>query len=153
MNLHSRIEVIKPFEVAFIRRIGTYGSGNHETMSALKSFAAANGLMTKEAVILGIAQDNPMTTPPEKCRYDACVSVNDGFSTDNANVQVGTFGGGKYMVFTVPHTAEAVAEVWGVIYPQTVAAGENPDFTKPVIERYTIGGVEAGVCEICVPIE
>ncbi|WP_238025169.1 hypothetical protein, partial [Collinsella aerofaciens] len=76
------------------------------------------------SVILGIAQDNPQMIPPEACRYDACILLPDGYpggssvggsgdgsvgdSSTEKEVHIGSITGGKYGVFTIDHTAEAV---------------------------------------------
>lgn len=76
-------------------------------MEALKEWASRKGLF-QDSVIYGIAQDNE-NTPPEQCRYDAClVAAYD--CTEDELVHRGEIPGEKYAVFTIPHTAEAVQE-------------------------------------------
>lgn len=41
-------------------------------------------LLTESAILLGIPQDDPQTTLPEKCRYDACIVITkDDIIDDN----------------------------------------------------------------------
>lgn len=147
-----QIEEMPTSRIAYMRRIGPYGTENHALMEKLKAWAKANGLFTKFAVILGIAQDNPKTTPPENCRYDVCIVVPDDYVIADTDVSEMTLPGGRYAVFMIDHTAEAVQRAWGDIFPQLSAQGQQPDFFRPVLERYIPAMIEKHLCEICIPV-
>jgi len=147
-----QIEEMPTNRVAYMRRIGTYGAENYALMEKLKTWAKTNGLFTKSAVILGIAQDNPKTTPPENCRYDVCIVIQDDFAIEDADINETTMPSGRYAVFTIDHTAEAVQRAWGEIFTQLSAQGQHPDFSRPVLERYIPAMIEKHLCEICVPV-
>ncbi|MHB8072351.1 DNA gyrase inhibitor [Desulfosporosinus fructosivorans] len=150
--MHVNIETIPSFSIAYIRQVGAYGAENIRTMGQLKHWAKANNLMNSKAVIFGIAHDNPQTTPPENCRYDACLLLADKHFPASGNVQYGEITGGKYAIFTVKHTAEAVEQAWAEIFPVLSESGYLPDTTRPILERYAAEKVEQHLCEICVPI-
>ncbi|SHH95368.1 AraC family transcriptional regulator [Desulfosporosinus lacus] len=150
--MHVNIETIPSFSIAYIRQVGAYGAENNRTMGQLKHWAKANNLMNSKAVIFGIAHDNPQTTPPENCRYDACLLLADKHFPPGGNVQYGEITGGKYAIFTVKHTAEAVEQAWAEIFPVLSESGYLPDTTRPILERYAAKKVEQHFCEICVPI-
>lgn len=137
---------ISPVKIAFIRHTGAYGASNYETMAKIKAFAKEQGIFDEKHDILGIAQDNPETTSAENCRYDACVTVDDNFLAD---IATGTAFGGRYAVFNVTHTAQGVAEAWSDIFTSNFEI----DGARPIIERYRLALVNAGRCEICVPIK
>lgn len=145
-------EIIPSCSIAYIRQIGAYGERNIQTMEQLKHWARTNSMLDNDAVILGIAQDDPQTTPPENCRYDACILLADEHFPASDNVQHGKIVGGKYAVFTVEHTAEAVERVWTEIFPALAKAGYILDTTRPIMERYAVEMVEQHLCNICVPI-
>jgi len=147
-----QIEEIPASRVAYMRRTGPYGAENHALMEKLKAWAKANGLFTKFAVILGIAQDNPEATPPESCRYDVCIVVPDDYAIADTDINEAELPGGRYAVFTIDHTAEAVQAAWGEIFTQLSVRGRQPDFSRPVLERYIPAMVEKHLCEICVPV-
>ncbi|WP_313579620.1 AraC family transcriptional regulator [Lacrimispora sp.] len=176
-----KIEYIAPCPMAYIRHIGPYGPGNTETMERLKHWAKSRDLMNSHSVILGIAQDNPQMIPPEICRYDACILLPDGCpgvssvggsvggsgdgsvggsvgdsagdSSTEKEVRIGSITGGRYGVFTINHTAEAVKRAWEEVFPQLFAESYIPDFSRPILERYKAELIERHLCEICVPIE
>ena len=164
-----KIEQIAPCSMAYIRHTGPYGPGNTETMERLKHWAKSRDLMNSHSVILGIAQDNPQMIPPEACRYDACILLPDGCpggssvggsvggSVGNSSIEkevhIGSITGGKYGVFTIDHTAEAVKRAWEEVFPQLFAESYIPDSSRPILERYKAELIERHLCEICIPIQ
>ena len=147
-----KIEEIPKSRIAYMRKIGPYGANNYALMETLKDWANANGLFTKSAVILGISQDNPETTPPENCRYDVCVVLSSDFEITDFAVNESEFPGGKYAVFTIPHTAQAVQKAWSEVFSQLAVQGYLLDVSRPILERYIPAMVENHLCEICLPI-
>lgn len=163
MSASMKIETIHPCPIAYVRQTGAYGNDNIRAMEQLKQWARNNGLMNDKTVIFGIPQDNPQTTAPENCRYDACIALaeeslcaKEGVYARHVpadgNIQYGELTGGTYAVFTVSHTAEAVAQAWAEIFALISASGYIPDLTRPILERYQAELVAAHLCELCVPI-
>ncbi len=143
------IEQLPVQPIVYMRRTGAYGPENYSLMAALKEWANKKGLL-KDSTIYGIAYDDASTSP-EKCRYDVCLVATANTPADEA-VQRGQINGGRYAVFTVPHTAEAVQEFWASII-QTLQDKNLPfDTTRPVLERYQHHMVQDGKCEFCIPL-
>jgi DNA gyrase inhibitor GyrI len=65
----------------------------------------------------------------------------------------GNIAGGRYAVFTISHTAEAVQKAWLEIFPELLKQGSQFDETRPILERYIVEMVNNHLCEICVPIK
>ena len=83
------IEMIPSYKIAYIRRIGSYGSENVKIMEQLKNWAREKNLLNAGSIILGIAQDNPKFTEPkdldivataEKCRIESLDKEINGFN-------------------------------------------------------------------------
>ena len=149
----TEIEFIPDTDVVYMRRVGQYGAENYALMERMKSWAAMRGLLTEDAVIYGIALDNPQSVAPEKCRYDVCLQTTETESvvTDD-KVSRRTLSGGNYTVFKIEHTAKAVADFW-TSFPAEMAKSEyKMDFSRPIMERYSIVMVKNGYCEMLVPI-
>ena len=127
-----------------------HGSENFELMSALKEWASQKGLFI-DSIIYGIAQDNPSVTPPEQCRYDVCLVAAPDCPVDES-VKYGEIPWGKYAVFTIPHTTEAVQEFWETIMNILQEKSLQYNIEKPILERYKYRLVEDGKCEFLVPI-
>jgi DNA gyrase inhibitor GyrI len=147
-----RIEEMSKNRIAYMRRVGPYGAGNYALMKKFKEWAKTNGLFAASAVILGISQDNPSITPPENCRYDVGIVISEDFTTTDTDVNVAELSGGKYAVFTIEHTAEAIQKAWGEIFVQLSAESQQPDISRPILERYIPAIIDKHLCEICVPI-
>lgn len=146
------IEMIPSYKIAYIRRTGPYGSENVQIMEQLKSWAKEKNLFNESSVILGIAQDNPQLTEPKDCRYDTCLVVSDEFSIDNKYINFGKTTGGKYCVFKISHTVDAMQKAWMDIFSELSKRSYKIDDTKPVLERYAVQMINKHYCEICVPI-
>mgnify|MGYP000865340345 CR=1 FL=1 len=150
--MNTIIEKMPTYRIAYIRKIGPYGINNVQTMEQLKKWAKSNNLINGESIILGIAQDDPETTKPEDCRYDTCIIISDDYSVTDGYVRAGRIAGGKYAVFKIDHTAEAVQAAWINIFPELSRQAYQFDETRPIIERYIAKMVNNHECEICVPI-
>lgn len=121
-------------------------------MEQLKLWAKKNNLMNNETIIFGIAHDNPQIIPRENCRYDACIILTDKSVNEKESVQIGEICAGKYAVFTIEHTAEAMAKAWIEIFQKLAEMGYILDSARPILERYAVKQVVQHHCEICVPI-
>ena len=151
--MQIKIENIPSHRIAYLRRIGPYGTENRQIMEKLKKWAKSRKLLTRDSVILGIAQDNPETTAPGKCRYDTCIVIPEDFMPTGENIRSGSLPGGKYAVFRIEHTEEAVRNGWNSIFPELAAQNYSWDAAKPIMERYIPELVENHYCEICVPVK
>lgn len=150
--MNMQIETIPPYKIAYIRHTGPYGTDNVQTMEDLKHWARKNHLLNDTSIILGIANDNPAATKPEDCRYDTCLVVAEDNFINGETVRPGRVAGGRYAVFEIQHTTEAVQAAWVEIFPELARLGYRPDETRPILERYKAKMVQNHLCEICVPI-
>jgi len=124
---------------------------NVQTMKKIKDWAKSNNLLNDESIILGIALDDPKTTKPENCRYDTCIVISDDFAHADSINQANIVGG-KYVVFTIDHTADAVHRAWIDIFPELLGQGYQMDETRPIIKRYKAKMGDHHYCKICVPV-
>lgn len=147
-----KIEEISGNRIAYMRQVGPYGAANKELMEQLKNWATTNSMMHDDAVILGIAQDNPATTLSENCRYDVCIVVSEDYKTKDSYVKEAELSGGKYAVFTVRHTAADIQKAWMEIFPELDRQGYQIVASRPILERYMPRMVKNHLCEICVPV-
>lgn len=146
------IEIMPYCTVVYMRQIGPYGHENGLLMEKFKDWVEANNLLDQKSSIFGIAQDNPLLTAPEDCRYDACLIVPNGFVTDVEEVKIGHLSGGKYAVFKIAHTAKAVQKAWNEFPFVLAEQGFKHDETRPALERYSLEFIEKNFCELCVPV-
>ncbi|QWU15590.1 DNA gyrase inhibitor GyrI [Paenibacillus sophorae] len=147
---HIKVETLPNYRIAYVRQVGPYGPANTQAMEKLKKWAKEKNLLTESAIILGIPQDNPETTLPEHCKYDACIVISKDYPMDDS-ICVSELSEGKYMICKVKHTAEDIQKAWADIIPALQNSGYQMD-NKPVLERYTGEMINNDFCEICVPI-
>ena len=144
------IEQLPESRIAYFRSVGAYGEKqNKELMESFKQWVKSNGVF-HNSTILGIPQDNPQITPKEQCRYDICVMISNDFHVTKP-AHVGKFSGGKYAVFLLDHTKEAISEFWVNIFSE-IERNNLSIREQPIIERYTSQMIDRHLCEILVPI-
>jgi len=56
-----------------------------------------DGLPREDSLFIGVPMDDPKKTPPDKLRYDACVTVDENYLPTKP-VRVRTIAGGDYVV-------------------------------------------------------
>lgn len=148
MTIH--LEKIPAHPVVYMRRIGAYGEQNFKLMHDMKEWIRHQELWNDFSTIYGIAQDNPSTTSPEKCRYDVCLETEQTF--EDQAVQSGVLPAGTYLVFEIPHTTEDVQCFWASLVDVLLKEEKQIDKSRPVLERYKVALVNKGRCEFCVPV-
>lgn len=149
--MNITIEELPESRIAYFRNVGEYGEKqNKELMETFKKWAKLNDVFDN-STILGIPQDNPEITPKEECRYDVCVVINKDFNVKKP-AHVGEFSGGKYAVFLLDHTKEAVRDFWGNISSE-IERNNLSIRGQPIIERYTPQMIDSHFCEILIPIQ
>lgn len=107
--MNIKVETLPKYRIAYVRQVGPYGPANIQAMEKLKKWAEEKNI-TKSAIILGIPQDNPETTLPENCRYDACIVIPKDYQIDDS-IYESELSGGKYVICKVKHTAEDIQKM------------------------------------------
>ena len=95
-QMKIEVRTLKPQRVAYMRHVGPYNGANRvwqDFITRLKK----DGLPRKDSLLIGVPMDNPKDTPPEKLRYDACVTVDEKY-VPTKPVGVRTIAGGDYVV-------------------------------------------------------
>jgi len=99
-------------EVIYILIKGEYGKANYaKAWDELGDFAKENKLFFKNTESFGITYDEPSVTPKEKCRYEACITI-DQSVTPKGEIDKRKIEGGKFAVFKY----QGNYENWGLIY-------------------------------------
>jgi AraC family transcriptional regulator len=95
-QLNIEVKTLEPHRVAYMRRVGPYNE-SYRVWFDFKTNLKKDGLPRKDSLLLGVPLDNPKETPPEKLRYDACVTVDEDYAPTKP-VRVRTISGGDYVV-------------------------------------------------------
>ena len=152
MSIEAR--TLEPRRVAYLRHVGPY----NQVYRVWWDFTAKlmpDGLPCKESVFLGVPLDNPRATPPEKLRYDACVTV-DAQYVPTKPLRVRTIAGGDYAVARncpIMELAKGYETLYGTWLPNSgrtvrkapsfLVAADSPEGIPPT----------SGFMDIYVPLE
>ena len=104
----------------------------------------------------GVPLDDAAHTPPEKCRYDACVVLPPGLTLPGTESR--TIPGGQYAVARFKGTPAEIGAAWDA-FVGVVLAGTSGrmDSTRHPFEHYPRGATfdpKTGIftCELCLPL-
>jgi AraC family transcriptional regulator len=97
-DMKVKIEHREPLRVAFMRHVGPYSKVG-ETWDRFLPRMGKEGWLGGDALFIGICHDDPEVTPPNKIRYDACVTVDERFVAEG-EIGVQVVPGGDYAVTT-----------------------------------------------------
>ncbi|MBM4764729.1 GyrI-like domain-containing protein [Bacillus sp. B15-48] len=145
-----KVETLPNYRIAYMRRVGPYGPANIEVMEELKQWARNRNLL-ESAILFAIPRDNPETTPPENCRFDASIVISQDYQLDDS-IDEDELPGGKYVIYNVRHTAEEIQKAYANIFPSLQCSGYQIE-NKPIMEKYVGDMVNNPYCEICVPVK
>ncbi len=86
-------------------------------------------------LVFGICYDDPEVTPPEKVRYDACVTVDNNFTAED-DVGVQTIGGGEYAVTTHVGPHNLLGQTYAMLLGQWLPRSGRELRSEPSLEFY-----------------
>jgi AraC family transcriptional regulator len=95
-QMNIEVTTLGPQRVAYMRHVGPY-DGLYQKWLDFTTRLKKDGLPRKDSLFIGVPLDNPKVTPPEKLRYDVCVTV-DEKHVPTKPVRVRTIAGGEYVV-------------------------------------------------------
>jgi len=150
--MEINIEIMPAYKTAYIRKVGLYGVSNIQIMEELKNWAMSKHLLNDDSIIFGVVQDNPEIIKPDCCRYDVCLVTSDNYCIVDDYISKGKIIEGRYAIFTIDHTKEAIQKSWNEIFLELPKQNYQIDYTKPIMERYVLKKIKTHKCEICVPI-
>jgi len=132
-----RIEDIPPLRVAYVKHMKGYedseGIGN--AFQTLFCWAGPRGVASPEMKVLGMPLDNPDITPKDKCRYYACLAVNER-AQPQGEVNIMTIRPGKYAVGRFSGGAGVFKWAYEYMYGEWLPkSGWQPD-DAPGFESY-----------------
>lgn len=146
---------LPPARVAYLRHIGPYGATVGKFWAdTFYPWQMANNL--EGHARYGVSHDDPSITPPEKCRYDACVEVPENFvATGNAVVTI--LPGGRYVVAKFNGTNAAIGAAWTELFRDWLPSSGLQCDSRPCFEYYSKESrfdPQTGVfdCELCIPV-
>lgn len=119
------IFIIPDKRVIYIRITGKYGNENYQkTWNNLIEYAVTNDLITRTTEYIAISYDDPKITNSDKCKYDACLTIEREIEP-HGKIGIKTIKGGKYAIFTYKGAYKYLEEVYDYIFGKWLI---NSDF-------------------------
>lgn len=145
--------------VLFARHVGSYDAVPPDLWGSVRAAAARRRVATSD-ILLGVAHDAPGLTPPERCRFDACIAVNQRVARDwraTGGVGAQLLPGGHFAVTTYVGPYTGLGDAYRAIVERIAARG--PDVVLvglPAVETYhtTVINPDASLneTEIALPV-
>ncbi len=133
-TMDVRIERMEPMRVAFVRHVGPYPEVG-TAWERLCTQLGKDGLLGPGTKFIGICYDDPEVTPPDKVRYDACVTVESDFEAQD-DVGVQTVGGGEYAVTTHVGPYDTLGQTYAMLLGQWLPRSGRELRSEPSLEFY-----------------
>lgn len=83
--MNSSFVYLRPLNVACIRAQGPYGKASKEAWSKIFKWLDATGMRQSVGCGWGLLLDDPKLVPADKCRYEACIEIVDGYQDKAAS--------------------------------------------------------------------
>ena len=132
--MDATIKPMSPLRVAFMRHVGPYATVG-ETWDKFLPVLGKDGRLDGDCMILGICHDDPEVTPPEKIRYDTCVTVDETFVADG-DIGVQIIPGGDYAMTTHFGPYDKLGETYARLFGQWLPRSGCELRSGPCFEVY-----------------
>lgn len=154
-NMNVQIKTIPARRVAFMRHIGPYDQVG-ATWDEFLPVLGKDGLLGGDSEFIGICHDDPDVTPPEKTRYDACVTVDEDF-VPQGEIGVQTIAGGEYAITTHFGPYDKMGDTWAKLLGQWLPRSGRELREEPCFEIYlndpTSTDPEDLLTDLCAPLQ
>lgn len=134
LNMNVMIKQVDEILVAYVSHQGPYTECGH-AWDTLCSTLAPIGLLGGDAKMIGVSYDDPDMVSPELLRYDACISVDENFSTTD-DIGFKTIASGRYAVTTHIGPYEKLNETYQKFFGQWLSQSDYESDDKPCYEIY-----------------
>lgn len=130
----ANIVKLESRKVAFIRHTGPYNECG-AAWEKLCAWAGEKGLFGPNTQFLGLSYDDPEVTPPEKIRYDACLTIDTDVRPEG-EVGVQEIPGGRYAVTLHQGPLEKLADTYATLCGQWMPSSGGEMKDSPSVEVY-----------------
>lgn len=128
------IKRLQPMRVAFLRHLGPYAQVG-QTWDRLLLLLGKDGWLNGRVQFIGICHDDPAVSPPNKTRYDACVTVETDFrGCGELGAQI--IPGGDYAVLTHIGPYRKLGQSYARLLGQWLPRSGRSLRTTPCFEIY-----------------
>lgn len=133
-NLTVEIKTLPEMHVASIRHTGDY-SRCGEAYEKLCQWAEAQKILNNTSQFLGLCYDDPKITPKEKCRYDACVIIDNAVRTSGETIRQ-TIPEGRYATVIHKGSYETLHITYAALFGEWLPVSGEQVKESPSIQFY-----------------
>ena len=130
-TMNVSVKTIEPLRVAFLRHTGHY-SNVGQTWADLVGQLGPRGHLSPTTALIGIPYDDPETVAAEKCRNDACVTVDEGYRPSGA-IKIQTIPGGDYAVARHKGPPETIGETYALLFARWLPQSKREPRAEPCL--------------------
>jgi AraC family transcriptional regulator len=151
---------VKRFDDLRIAYIRSYGlcldaQKGIDAYRKLMAWAKANGVLTPDAMVIGMSPDDPEITPLEKCRYDLCVTLKDAVRPEG-EIGITTIPSADHAVHHCEGDIHAFDQAWNYFFKVWLPSSGYQPAQQPAMEIYRALPEEIGWetfnIDCCVPV-
>ena len=136
-TVKPKIKNVKARNVVFLSSVGDYsGEQTDVTWSRLFDFMKKNRLFSWRMEFIGIGHDNPDITESDKCRYDACITINKRDFKPEGDFKFKIIVGGKFAVFRYKGPYSRLGEIYRAVFKNWLPGSGYELRNVPVFEKY-----------------
>lgn len=133
-TMDVKIERLQPQRVAFVRHVGPYGEVGKAWEKVCERLGR-EGLIGPASRFIGVCYDDPEVTPPEKIRYDACITVDEDFEAEG-DVGVQMLPGGEFAVVKHMGPYDNLNQTYAALFGQWLPGSGRELRSEPSLEFY-----------------
>lgn len=121
-------------QVACMRETGPFMESANKAWQRLAAWLETVDAVNESTEFLGVMHDDPQTTPVEELRYDACLTLPDGFEAQD-DLLLQHLPEGEYAVLLHVGPYENLGEAWGELMQWLEENGREVE-AAPCFEVY-----------------
>ena len=151
--MEFEVQELPAVRVAYLRYKGPYGAAIGEFWQEVVTQWMQAFRLTGR-VTYGVALDDPNSTPPAECRYDACVAVDADYNIV-APAKEGEIAAGRYAVAKFHGTADQMPVAWGAFFGKVQESGlacVGACFDRYPADYKMDPDSGAFECDLCIPV-
>jgi AraC family transcriptional regulator len=155
--LSVAIKELPSYRVAYIRDIGPYRSeSNARAMELLLGWALAKGFLDGSMRFMGVCWNDPETTPPQECIFDACLTIPENVQ-DDGEVRIQYLPGGKLAVLHCEADWETISTIRKRLFNEWLPASGFQRDDRPLFfihyNNHNMNRLKLAIVDMCLPIK
>lgn len=133
-SMNVEITTLPRLRVAYVRHVGPYAECG-TAWDTLCTALGCQGHLCGPVRFFGLSYDDPLSTPASELRYEACITVDEGFRA-SGEVQVKEIGGGEYaeVMHHGPHNR--LSNTYDALLGQWLPRSGRQLRDEPALEEY-----------------